>query len=77
MKLNITAAAAILLFGTSAMTYADDNVQVVQALPTTTSTGLYTANRDPLAPARWRSCPSGPSSPRDGCCTSCSSRPTA
>ena len=64
MKLNITAAAAILLFGTSAMTYADDNVQVVQALPTTTSTGLYTANRDPLAPSPLAKLPIGSIKPK-------------
>ena len=64
MKLNITAAAAILLFGTSAMTYADDNVQVVQALPTTTSTGLYTANRDPLAPSPLAKLPIGAIKPK-------------
>ena len=64
MKLNITAAAAILLFGTSAMTSADDNVQVVAALPTTTSTGLYTANRAPLAPSPLAKLPIGAIKPK-------------
>ena len=53
MKLNITAAAAILLIGTSTMTNADDNVQVVRELPTAPGGGLYTSNRARWCPARW------------------------
>ncbi len=63
MKLSITAA-AILLIGTSTMTHADDNVQVVQKLPTASSGGLYTANRAPLAPSPLIKLPIGAIKPK-------------
>ena len=63
MKLSITAA-AILLIGTSTMTHADDNVQVVQKLPTASSGGLYTANRAPLTPSPLIKLPIGAIKPK-------------
>ncbi len=64
MKLNITAAAAILLIGTSTMTNADDNVQVVRQLPTAPGGGLYTSNRAPLAPSPLVKLPIGAIKPK-------------
>ena len=63
MKLSITAA-AILLIGTSTMTHADDNVQVVPKIPTASSGGLYTANRAPLAPSPLVKLPIGAITPK-------------
>ena len=45
------------------MANADDNVQVL-ALPTTSSAGLYTANRAPLAPSPLIKLPIGAIKPK-------------